>query len=280
MLGNHDHGSGRDCSGDGLLGPREKIPTMLKSFARAAGLLLAAVVGCRSAERPEADVARRTRRVYEDQIAGLETLVARAERGAPVFGPDQIAVGIDENAVRDLLEAALPLEVNVGPELRVEVRKVGVHFRWAEAGVTLEGRARSTRFPDVFVAVKLQGGLDDVIISGGRLSARVGLADAELLGDSLGALGKDLVDGTLRAHLAEIEAAMPPLEVPVRLEQEIAIAGLGKGPVSVPPGHLPLTMSVASLIAGDRRLWVMLEVTAGPWAALPPPAGPAAGADR
>ncbi|MCM2256786.1 MAG: hypothetical protein NDJ94_14090 [Vicinamibacteria bacterium] len=254
---------------------------MLRSPARAL-LLLAALAGCRPAEIPEADVARRTRRVYEDQIAGLEKLVARAERGEPVFGPDQLAVGIDENAVRDLLEAALPLKVKVGAELTVEVHKVEVHFRWAEASVMLESRASSTRFPGAFVAVKLQGGLDDVTIDHGRLSARVGLVDAELQGDSLGTLGKDLVDRTLKRHLADIEVAIPPLEVPVRLEQGIAIAGLGKGPVSVPPGNLPLTMSVASLIAGDRRLWVMLDVTAGPWqrAAEPPPARPAAGAKR
>lgn len=254
---------------------------MTRALARGPLLLAAVMAACQPAESPQADVARRTQRVYQDQIAGLEKLVARAERGEPIFDADQLAVGIDELAVRDLLEAALPLEVSVGPELTVAVHKVEVHFDWAAASVTLEGQARSSRFPDAFVAVKLQGGLDDVTISDGRLSARVGLVDAELQGASLGTLGKDLVDRTLKQHLAGIEALIPPLEVPVRLEQGIAIAGLGQGPVSVPPGHLPLTMSVASLIAGDRRLWVMIDVTAGPWqrAAGRPAAAPAAGAD-
>lgn len=248
---------------------------MSRSFPRALLLLpVTLLTGCQPAEPPEAAQARRMKRVYEDQVAGLEKLVARAEAGERIFNADQLAVGIDEDVVRELLGAALPLKAKVGEELAVELQQVEVFFRWTQAGVRLEGRASSTRFPDVFVAVRLLGALDEMQFEDGRLSARVKLIDAELQGASLGSMGKDLLDATLKAHLGDIEAAIPAFEVPVRLEQGIAIAGLGKGPVSVRPGRLPLQMSVAMLFAGDQRLWVMLDIAAGPWqraGEAPPP---------
>jgi hypothetical protein len=104
-----------------------------------------------------------------------------------------------------------------------------------------------------------------VKLAEGRFSARVKLVQAEIRGASLGPLAKDVLDRVLKDHLDEIGNAVPPFEVPVQLDQSIAINGLGNGPVSVKPGRLPLKIAVARLLPGNQRLWVLLDADVGPW---------------
>jgi hypothetical protein len=235
---------------------------------RGCGALLAAaslvLAACRSAEPPEVAQARLQKVVYEQQIASLEKLLAEAQRG-DVVRPDRLAVGIEESVVRELVNATLPREVKVGNELTVLMQTAQAYFRFTKAGVLVEGRLSSTRFPDHFVNVQLLGVLDDVKLDKGRFAARVKLVNAQIQGVSLGTMAKDLLDRILKDHLSEIEDAIPAFEVPVRLEQAIAINGLGDGPVSVRPGRLPLEMSVARLLPAQERLWVMVDVKVGPW---------------
>lgn len=227
----------------------------------AAGLLLP---GCGPAEPPEVAQARLEKAVYEQQIAGLEKLLAEAERG-DILPADRLAVGIDESVVRELVNATLPREVRVGTEFSVLMQSAQAYFRFTKAGVIVEGRLRSTRFPGQFVAVQLLGALDDVRLENGRLAGRVRLVTAQIQGASLGSLARDVLDRAVKEHLGEIEAAIPAFEVPVRLEQAIRIKGLDEGPVSVPPGRLAVEMSVARLLPANERLWVMVDVKLGPW---------------
>jgi hypothetical protein len=246
-----------------------------------AAILLAALpaFACVGAEPPEAAQARLQKTIFEKQIAGLEQLLADAEKGG-VYTRDQLAVGIDEGVVRELVNATLPLKVKIGQELEVEVQKAEAYFRFTQAGVLLQSRASSTRFPDTFVQVQLLGALSDVKLADGRFSARIRLASAQLQGISLGTMARDVLDSLLRQHLGTIEAAIPPFEVPVRIEQTIRIGGLGEGPVTVAPGSLPLEMSVARVLPGNQRLWVLLDVRVGRWQreaspAVPPESGAA-----
>ncbi len=219
---------------------------------------------CRRAETAEAAKARLLETVYEQQIAGLEKLITEAERGGGIR-KDRLAVGIDETVVRELVNATLPVDVRIGDELTVQLQKADAYFRFTQAAVLLEGRASSVRFPGVFVALQLMGRLDDVKLTEGRFAAKVRLVHAQIQGVTLGTIAKDLVDVVLKKHLGEIEAAIPAFEVPVRLEQAIKIDGLGKGPVSVQPGMLPLEISVARVLPGNRRLWVMIDLKVGQW---------------
>jgi hypothetical protein len=65
--------------------------------------------------------------------------------------------------------------------------------------------------------------------------------------------------------LGAISAVIPPIEIPIRLEQQIVVNGFGDGPVTVAPGRLPLQLSVARVAPLSGRLWIMLDAAAGPW---------------
>ena len=96
-----------------------------------------------------------------------------------------------------------------------------------------ECRLASTALPEVFLAVRLAGGIDAVHFKHGRLSARVNLYYFDVHGSSLGDLSKALIEDAVRAHMASISDAIPPIEIPVRLEDGVTIKGLGEGAVSV-----------------------------------------------
>ena len=69
----------------------------------------------------------------------------------------------------------------------------------------------------------------------------------------------------MHANGALIQDAIPPLEVPVHIEQSIRIGGLTEGAVVAKPGSLPLAIAVSQVIPINQRLWVLLSAKAGPW---------------
>jgi hypothetical protein len=62
-----------------------------------------------------------------------------------------------------------------------------------------------------------------------------------------------------------LSEALPALRVPVRLDPEVRIKAITKGPIRVEGGRLPLTLAVAHVIALNGRLWVLLDAGAEPW---------------
>jgi hypothetical protein len=90
---------------------------------------------------------------------------------------------------------------------------------------------------------------------------------------AIAALAEQLAGRNLQA----LENMVPPVAIPVRLQQTLAIEGLGDGPVQVRPGELPVQAAVARVVPLSGRLWVFLDVKAGPWRqrAVAAPAEPA-----
>ena len=79
----------------------------------AAGVLaILAAAACGRRESPEVARDRARRTFLVSQIAGLEQTIARAERGELQTG-DKIAIGLSESIAKSLLNASLPLELNV-----------------------------------------------------------------------------------------------------------------------------------------------------------------------
>ena len=66
-------------------------------------------------------------------------------------------------------------------------------------------------------------------------------------------------------NLDSLSGLLPGLEIPVTLEESIPIAGLNAGVVQVKGGSLPLKVSLAEVIPIKERLWILLDVSAGPW---------------
>jgi hypothetical protein len=236
------------------------------SRLRAAPVLIAlALPACRLVETPEVAEARAKRALYEKQVAGLEAeLLGIREKG---LSRERILIGVNEAVFREVVSATLPREIVFGEQLNLRLEKAEAYFRYTQGVIAFEGRVASTARPSLFVAVRLAGGIDNVSFTAGRLSAHVKIYYFELLGSALGDLGKAVVEGLVRSHLDLVTEALPAIEIPVRVDQGVTIDGLGEGPVSVKPGTLPFSASVARILSLDGRLWIALELRAGPWTA-------------
>jgi hypothetical protein len=224
---------------------------------------LLALAGCRGPEPREAAEARAWKALYEKQISGLEETLARARKDG--ISRDRILIGISEQVFREVVRATLPQEVVLKDRVRLRLEKADTYFRYTQGVVVFDGRLTSVKQPKLFIAVRLAGGIDRVDFTDGRLSALVKLYWFEVLGSALGDMGKAVVEAIVRDNMNLVTDVIPPIAIPVRLEQGLAIKGLSEGPVSVSPGTLPFSASVARLTSLNGRLWIGLEIKAGPW---------------
>jgi hypothetical protein len=234
---------------------------------------IAGLVACRRPEPAEWRKARAEKESLQRELVGFAELQGKADRGQ-LLTPDQIAIGVDERVVRDLMNASLPLTVDLAGRIVLRIDSAEPRFRGNQADLVFRGRVAPKDLPNAFVAAELDGSLDQVDLREGRVAARVVLRHVTVLGNVAGDLGKDVIEGLLRDNLETLQARIPPLEIPVRLDEVIEIPGGGDGPVTTIPGRLPLHASVAQVVPLGQRLWVLLDATAGPWE--PPPAPEAA----
>jgi hypothetical protein len=235
------------------------------------GLGLLALSACRLDEAAAARLIAE-KRLLESQIAGLEQLIAAAEQKT-LLGPQQLLVGADEATIQRLIAASLPQELVLAKQFRVRLLSAEARFRDSQGLVVLRGRASPLSAADTFVDVRLLGGLNDVAVrhDTGTLAARVAVYHLEVeraaAAGSEGAAIRALAEALGRERLDALSELVPPVEIPIRLEESLALEGFEEGPLSVPPGSLPMRVSVARVVALAGRLWVVLDVGAGPWSA-------------
>lgn len=235
----------------------------------AAIALLALAPACR---RDEARVARvrAEKLLLVRQIAGLKELVAAAE-GKTLLKSEQLLVGADEATVQGLIAATLPQERVVANRFRLRLERVEARFRASQGLVVLKGRASPAGSSDTFVDVTLEGGLDDIVVrhGSGTLVGRVAVYHLQVeRAAAAGAEGpaiRALAEALGRERLDALSELVPLVEIPIRLEESIAFEGFEEGPVTAAAGALPMRASVARVLALAGRLWVVLDVGAGPW---------------
>jgi hypothetical protein len=231
----------------------------------AAALMAAALTsGCHKRESPEAARARSTASFRRDQIDSLEKLLVQAEKG-DVVTTDQIAIGISEELMKSLLGASLPHEVVVADRLRVRIESAEPVFRGNKAGLMFRARVSGVNTPNASATLEMGGSLEQFRFENGKLLARVSLGHFVISESTIGDLAADALDQMLRANAATIQDVIPPLEIPVQIEQSIKIGGLTEGAVVAKPGSLPLDITVSQVIPVNQRLWVLLQAKAGPW---------------
>jgi hypothetical protein len=238
-------------------------------------LAVAPVLGCDAGDAPRAIVSpEHLRRQVED----LRGLIQAAEQGE-LLPRDRLLVAVDEQTVRDLSKLGLPREQDVfgsRGRLRVRIDAVDVEFRDGHGLVRLDGRVYRTSEPpdEAFAEMAVLGRVDRVEVDdeSGSLRGQVTLIGLEV--KRVGLSG----EGALRRQLLETLAGLNPqvlsllsesLVLPVRLEREVRIRRTGDGgAVRIQPARFPLSARVTDLLAFDRRLWVVLDVSAGEWTPL------------
>ncbi len=222
--------------------------------------------------------------VLSRQIEGLRALVARAEQGT-LFPRDKLVVSVHEDLVKDVAQLALPREQVIDDKYRVVVEKIDVRFRDRWGSVRMDGRIGlvGENQADVYAQVAIFGFLDAVVVDAetGTLKGQVRpigieLQKLEVFGARMGV--RRLIESLALQHVDKLKQVTFPLTIPVRLENQIQIKGTTEGPVRLKSAEFPLQITVADVIALDKKLWVFLDVEAGPWKKLPPrPEGTPAG---
>jgi hypothetical protein len=236
-------------------------------FARSrigAAIAIAAVLsGCQRRESVEDSRNRTLETLLIAQIADLKALLAKTEAGQ-LDVSNRIAIGISEETSKAILDASLPQEQVVGDRVRVRIEKAQPFFQGNNALLLFEATPTGLK-TGAHARLELGGRLVNFRVDEGRLRADVELVHFRLLDSSLPDVGNGVLESLIQQHLGALAKLTPDLEIPVRLEHSIAIGGLDAGVVQARGGALPLAMSVSEVVPINKRLWVFLEVKAGPW---------------
>jgi hypothetical protein len=226
----------------------------------AAALLVAGCGGAQGAGELHA-----RKKVVEREVKGLRAVVARLEQGAPGLPPGDVMIAVEDALLRQLLEAQLPLEADV-ERFHVRLDKAQVAFRGSPL-VTLEGRVGLREQTGIEGEVRLLGALDDI-----RLDAESGTLRAAIAVDHIDlrrvAGLEQLVSGAALDDLArglrvELASRLPPITIPVKVQQRIELPALAAGPVRIAGASMPLDVEVSQVLAIGGTLWVAVHVQAG-----------------
>jgi hypothetical protein len=223
----------------------------------------ALLAGCRLREPPEVVRDRTVEAALVKQVADLEALVKRAEKGE-LGTTGRIAIGIGEETSKALLDASLPREATIAERLKIRIESAQAFFRGGNAMVMFSARAFGTG-GRIEARLEIAARLAGFRVVDGKLSTGVEILHFTVLDASPGTLGATVLESMVRANLDTISGLLPGLEIPVRLEHAIEIGGIDEGVVSVRPGTLPLEISLAEVLPVGQRLWLLLDAKAGPW---------------
>jgi hypothetical protein len=195
-------------------------------------------------------------------------LIEKARRGELVTDR-QIAIGVSEGLIERLLSASLPPERVLAGRLRIRVERIVPFFRGGRAFIVFRTRVSSTDVPNAGAEVELRGGLKQLRLENGRFAARVSFLSFTVVHSFAGELGRGVVEEAVHANLDALEAWVPPVEIPVLLQEGIEFAGLRAGPLRVRAGRLPLHLSLSHVVAIHEHLWLLVEGEVLEWQSRP-----------
>jgi hypothetical protein len=202
--------------------------------------------------------------------------VARLERGEPILPEDAVVVCVSEAVVQEFMAAQLPFEADA-EKFKVRLSEGKAVFQGSPS-VHLAGSIWHAEHPDLVGAVRVQGALENIRVEteGGTLRATLALDHVELV--QMGGLEKFIGGGSLnelaRAVRKALEPKLPPLQIPVTIEQAIELPTVTDGPVRIQGARMPLEIGVAEVFTGRGTLWVAIRVVPGELAKSSPSPGP------
>jgi len=226
--------------------------------------VLAAGLGC---DDRDARKLEQRKLALDREVAGLRALAAGLERGEPVIAPEDVAVAIDDTLVRDLITAQLPFEADVE---RFHVRLTGAEVQFhGSAAVQLRGEARLRERPAVTGTLSAYGAIEEIAIDSKSGMLRAKIAVDEIVIEKAAGLEAWLSARALDQLALALEirsrlvALLPPLEIPVYVQQRFELPAVTTGPVRIRGVVLPLRATVTRVVAGRGKLWIGVRVAPG-----------------
>ena len=195
------------------------------------------------------------------QTRELEVLAAAAEAGTLVDF-DQMLVVVDQRFVQELLAAVVPLEGDVGGGFHVRIDAAEAAFDDGLALLRLKGEVRA-QGRAASAELRVLGGLDVVELDptsgilGGRVTVfGVEATRADILGmdESVRGLTEVLTHGGLARLVG-------PIEIPVRVENHLALPAVQTERLRIPASEVALQASVKDVKVFGGKLWVRLGAT-------------------
>jgi hypothetical protein len=240
-------------------------------------LALAAFSGCRSEFEGGGDL-RARRVVLRREVDGLRELLKGVERGQSLVPRNDVAISIDESLVRDLIVAQLPFEMDAAEKFHISLREAELLFRGSPV-VRLKGSLVYKERPDFEAAIAAVGALTDieVVRETGTLRARIvvdhlGIEKAGGLESIVSGAALDELARTIRLQLKD---QLPPIQIPVKLQQKVELPAVTNGPVRIDGAVMPIEVAVSRVFASNGNLWIAIRFAPGELVktADAPPAG-------
>lgn len=238
----------------------------MKSASRGAALTLALLSSAGCGRQYEGGGELRAQRVVlQREVDGLRETVALLERGEPVFSEKTVAVAIDEALVRELVAAELPFEADSG-DFHLTLREAEVHFQGAPT-VRLRGELTRAGVLDLRAAVEVIGALADTRVdhASASLTARIAVdhLGIEKVAGLEALVSGSTLDEIARALRLAIADALPPIRIPVKVEEAIELPAVTHGPVRIAGARMPIAAAVERVFAGQGRLWIGIGFVPG-----------------
>ena len=206
------------------------------------------------------------RRVLLDrEVKGLRESVARLEKGEAVFPEEAVVISIAEGVVKEFVDAQLPVKVEL-ESFQIELKSAAASFKGSPT-MNLTGTIAHKDHPDLVGEVFAIGALESIEIAPETGTLRAALAvdhvDLVRMGGLENFLSGGTVDELARRIRHQLEGRLPQIQIPVRIEPDIALPSVTHGPVRLQGATLPLTVSVATVLAGQGVLWIAVNVVPG-----------------
>ena len=208
---------------------------------------------------------RAQRVVLQREVDGTRDVVGRLERGEPMLPLDDVAIAIDDRFVRDIIGAQLPFEADVD-RFHLTLKEAEVTFRGSPV-VRLRGSLVVRERPALEAAVDVMGALEDIRVDQASSTLRARVA-VDHLGIEKAAGIESILSGSTLDELArtvrlQIKDQLPPVQIPVKVQQSIDLPAVTRGPVRIDGATMPLRVAVSQVVAGQGRLWIAVHFQPG-----------------
>lgn len=199
------------------------------------------------------------------EIEGLQAAVSRLERHEFILPPGDIAVAVDDRLVQQLIAAQLPFSADV-QQFQLTLSTAEVQFRGSPV-VRMTGALRVRDRPALGANVRVVGSLTNVEVdsSGGVLVATLSIDHLDLE-DTVGLqalVSADARDALAKRLRLEVAGRLPLLRVPVKIQPDLPLPAVTRGPVRLAAARLPIKMSVSSVVAAGGTLWIGVHAEPG-----------------
>jgi len=208
---------------------------------------------------------RARRVVLQREVDGIRAVVTRLERGEPMLPLEDVAIAIDDGLVRDIIGAQLPFEADVD-RFHLTLKEAEVHFKGSPV-VRLRGALVVRERPALAAAVNVIGALEDINVDQATSTLRAKVA-VDHLGIEKAAGIESILSGATLDEVArmvrlEIKDKLPPIQIPVKVQQSIDLPAVTRGPVRIDGARMPLAVAVSQVVAGQGRLWIAVHFQPG-----------------